>query len=196
VATPLLRQFDTQIAPRIREGFGNVGAFSSREGDALKGALGDTMSQISSGLGQAQLQNQQMQAQMTQQAYQQAGSNQLNAWNMLSNQGLAYAQQPLQTINAQTQVAGIMQQQKQSELDAKYKDFLRQTQEQSPWLQYALGYTGQNNTQMVNQPGWLDQALGTIGGGIGLLSGGTTLFGGLTGLGGSAMSGLGSLFGG
>lgn len=63
VATPLLRTFDTSIMPRLNDAYASVGALmSSRRGFAGAQALKDLQNTIGTQLGQAQLSNQQLSA--------------------------------------------------------------------------------------------------------------------------------------
>jgi hypothetical protein len=137
VLTPALRNFDQYIRPRIAESFAG-GAFSSRYGTAVQQSLGDINSQFMAQLNQAQLGNQQFQAQAM-----------------------------------------------QNQLSGRYQEFLRTSPENNPFLQLALGGTGQSQLYAYNKPGFFQQFLGGTALGASMFSGGDQ----------SAVSGIGRTLG-
>lgn len=144
VATPLLRTFDTEIAPRIAEGFAGGGAtFSSQRGRAQREALEDLQTQLAGGLGQFQLSNQQFNAGLQESALQ----RQLQAVGIAEQQALA----PLNRLSSLTQALGPFQQQAQAERTGGFNEFLRLTEEADPFLQFGLGTIGKS--EFAAQPG-------------------------------------------
>ncbi len=82
VATPLLRQYDQSIMPRLKDSFAAVGALmGSRRGFAQQQSLQNLQDTIGSELGKAQLQNQQLAAQQALQ-YNQLGAQMVGQQNM------------------------------------------------------------------------------------------------------------------
>jgi hypothetical protein len=148
VLAPAMLGFEQQIKPQIMEGFAAGGALNSRVGNALTQQLGNIQTQSQGQLASANLQNQQLMAQLQEAAYQ----RQLNA---ASSQGLA---------GFQGQLAGglamgysPLYQQQQAELAAQYGNWQMQQPWASPYLNPALSMTGQNQSLAYNQPGIMQQ---------------------------------------
>jgi len=75
VATPLLRQYDQTIMPRLKDAYAAVGALmGSRRGLASQDALDSLQTTIASELGKAQLSNQQLSANLGEQTAQRQGN--------------------------------------------------------------------------------------------------------------------------
>ncbi len=74
VATPLLREYDQSIMPRLKDSYAAAGALmGSRRAFASQQALQSLQANIATQLGNAQLQNQQLSAQLAQQTAQRQG---------------------------------------------------------------------------------------------------------------------------
>lgn len=203
IMNPLMHNFQTNIAPKIREGFAGVGAFSSAEGSSLANALSDQNVAAGQQFAQAQYQQRQFAQGINAQSYNQAQAlNSANQNSALARQlqasqlasGLAGQQSmlPLQQAAAIGTLLEPFQQNKAQQSQANYQDFLRTTPENSPWTQLALGLISQQQKALYNPPNPLSQGIGNLGGLLalgGLATGGLGggLIGGLAGLG----SGLG-----
>lgn len=181
VVNPMLNQFDTQLEPRIREAFAGVGAFSSQQGRVTGDVLRDLGISMSQQIGAAQLQNQQLNAQMNFQGNESAAARQLQAdlaefegrfrgnamaIDALNNQRT----QPLQYAGMMSQALGPFQQRADVMSDVNRQEFARTSIENSPWIPQALGYLGTPMSQLYNQQGLLGQVapvLGGLAGGLG-----------------------------
>lgn len=136
VADPLLKTFDEQIAPRIKQDFARVGgAFSSRRNMALGDAAEDLNSQLAAQLSGMQFNNQALRAGLAESAAQR------------QTQGLAlaegFANRNLLRGSLLNEAGTPFQAWEQSKLGAAYQEFQRTAPENSPWLQNALQFAGQ-----------------------------------------------------
>lgn len=166
VTSPMMHTWQTQIAPQINESFGNVGAFSSRQGQATQQSLSDLQSNLTGQLGQFQLSNQQQNNQLNAQLAENAQQRSMQALQAYGQQQMSFANQPLLAAGAFQQVLGSLQQRQDQEAQAKYQDFLRTTPENSPWLNQMQAYTGQQQQASVQQPNYLGSAIQGAGGGL------------------------------
>jgi hypothetical protein len=145
VKKPLLRTFDEEIAPRLQEGFAAQGAtFSSRRGDATRKALEGLQAEMSSKLAEANYNNQALAANLADNA-----KNRQATGVSLAEQ---YANRNTTRATGLLSAAAPFQQREQDLLTAQYNEFLRTRAETSPYLQAALGYTGQSQTNTFVQP--------------------------------------------
>jgi hypothetical protein len=172
VLAPAMLGFEQQIKPQIMEGFAAGGALNSRVGNALERQLGNIQTQSQGQLATANLQNQQLMAQLQEAANQ----RQLQA---ASSSGIAGFQGQL----AGGLAAGYspVYQQKQAELSSAFQEWLRQQPWANPYIQPALSMTGQNQSLAYNQPGLLQQlgsGLGNLGVGAWGVGQVSNLFGG------------------
>lgn len=146
VTNPMLHLFDTQIEPRIRNAFGNVGAFSSALGTTTASALKDLSVDISRQLGQVQMDNQRLNATQTFQAAESAAQRGLQG-NYLAYQGLGDLRNlPLSSALGYMQALSPFQQKEEQIVGDKKQEFLRTAIENSPWVSTALNYLGQQHT--------------------------------------------------
>lgn len=186
--TPMMHQFQTQIAPQIKEGFGNVGAFSSAQGSALGNALGQLTASATQQYGQAQLAQQQLAQQLNVGSANAAMQRQVSALPFAQAQSLL----PLQQMQGIQSLLAPYQTNLANQAQAQYQNFLRTAPENSPWTQLAMGITGQQQQALYNPVSPLSNVLGTIGG-LGAAATGINALGGAVS---STASGLGSLLGG
>lgn len=161
----MMHEFNTNIAPKIREGFAGVGAFSSQEGTALANAASNLAVQGQQSVAQAQLGQQQLAQQLNAQAWQQAGQRQLSGIGL----GAQIGQLPFQNTLAQSaaiqQLGAPIQQNLQAQAQSRYNEFLRTAPENSPWTQLAMGLIGQQ-TQSFYNPQQQGGLLGALQGGM------------------------------
>jgi hypothetical protein len=161
VVNPLMQTYQSEIAPAIRESYGNTGAFSSRMGTSMADALTKIGTQATSELANMQWQKEQFNAQMTNDAQ-----------------------------NRQLQAAGVSAQLGQQALSNQYQNFLRTTKENNPYTAQAIqlinsqqqaAYKGSNPlTSMIGGIG-SGAAAGSVIPGVGTLAGG--IIGGFSSLG-------------
>lgn len=183
VATPAMDTFSKKIAPRITQQFANVGAFSSRQGDAVASSLTDLNNSLMTQLGDWQFKNMQAQAGYDFQGQENAANRQAQA--------ISLAQQvqnsPLTSAALLTNVLQPLQGHQQSVLDAAYNEFQRMAPENSPWLRLGMDYLGRNSSVTYNPQ---------RNGGIGAAIGGAAGLGmALPALGGAFNSSMGALSG-
>lgn len=156
VAKPMYRDFDLHVAPRIKEAFAiGGGSFNSRRGVELSNAIGNINTTVGQQLGQAQLQNQQLGAQLGQSA-QVAGlqlSPQLRNQNLTQAALLENILSPFQENANQT-------------TQATYQDFLRTTPENNPYLNQAMGFVNSSQLGVYNKPNTLAPILGGLAGSL------------------------------
>lgn len=191
VLNPMLRTYDQQIAPRLKEAASaGGGLFSSRLLDAQQGSLDNIMSSYGAQAGQAVQQNQSLMAQLSDSA----AGRQMQALTM-----------PQQISGAMSSALQPFQQNKQQQLDAAFQSWQAQQPYANPYLSQAMSFMGQPQT--VTYPRSNPVASG-IGAGLGalqglsLLGGSGGVAGGLSSIGsgigavgsgiGSALSGVGS----
>jgi hypothetical protein len=170
VKTPLLRSFDQDIAPRIKEAFAGVQGFSTAQGAAQSQALGDLATQLAAGRADLAYKDQALAAQLADNA----ASRQVQGVS-LANQ---FAQQPFQNAlalsSASLPILGAMQNNSQQQAQAQYQEFLRTLPENSPWTNIGLSFIAQ-----PQQAFYQNQNVGALGGGLlGGALGMTDLFGG------------------
>lgn len=189
VTTPMLRTFDEQIAPRIREAFGGVGAFSSRLGQTIGRAAGDLSTSLASQLAQAQMENARIRANLENEALGRiaTGVSATGAWNQ-QGVGLASAlQQGLAPLQGRTDLMA----------QTGYNEFLRTDPMNSPILNLALGTIGTPMQQLYKPSGGVGGAIsGAMGGGLSgaLLASSAGAALGPWALLGGAIGGIGGLF--
>lgn len=183
----MMHQFNTQVAPAIKQGFSGVGAFSSEEGSSLANALSSMNVGAQQQYAQAQLAQQQQANQLNAGLYQNAANLQyqgIGAANQQSMLGLQQAQGLASALNP-------YQQNQQNQDTAQYQEYLRTLPSSSPYLQLATGITGQQQQGLYNQQSGISQfATGVAGLGAGIT--------GLSSLGsasGTALTGLAALLG-
>jgi hypothetical protein len=185
IMAPLLHEFDTKIAPRISQGFAGVGAFSSREGTALGHALSDLNVSAQQQFGQANYAQQQQAQQLNFQAAESAAQRQQNAIALGAQQTLL----PLQQTSAISQLLNPFQQRADLQSQSRYQEFLRTIPENSPYFNDALALIGQSTKSFYNPPNPFAQAIGNVGGLLGIggllaapFTGGASLLAGLPGM--------------
>lgn len=180
VANPLMKNYQSNIAPQINQGFaGTGGLFSTARGFAQQRALSDLQGNEANQLAQAQMGNQQLSAQLAESA----ANRQLQAVGLANQQ----QNQPLLSAAAIEQLLGPFQQNAQAQNTAQYNEFLRTQPYNSPLIPQTQQYINTNTLAAYQQP----NNNGLIGSGIGALLG---LLGGPLGVGLGA--GLGGLLGG
>lgn len=171
VMTPMMHAFNTQVAPKISEGFGGVGAFSSRRGTALSQALSDMY--VSAGQQQANmaLQNQQLGAQLNTQLAEGAAGRSLQATTIAQQLSQQNAIFPLQQAGAFNQLLAPYQGQREQDVAARYQEFLRTTTENSPYTGMIFNVLGQQQQAVYNKPSAFSSVVGglTSLAGLGLL---------------------------
>lgn len=178
VAAPAAETFDRHIAPRIRSAFGGVGAFSSRQGDAVGSALSDMNTQLTQQLGDFQFKNQAQQAAYNFQGQESAAERQMRSIALAD----VVANRDLSNAGALMQAISPFQQYEQAKLDTARSEWERMLPENSPWLRIAMDYLNRNQSVTYNpqQRGGIGGALGGALG-LGMLgSGAAGLFGGGT----------------
>ena len=152
---PAYRDFDLNVAPRIKEAFAaGGGQFNSRMGVELANALGGVKSSIDQQLGTATLQNQQLAAQL--------GTSSRIA-GLQAAPGVAN-----QNFTSAALMEGVLspfQDQATQQAQAKYQEFLRTAPENNPYFNNALAFTGQSQLGVYNKPNTLG-TLGTVAGGL------------------------------
>lgn len=158
VQTPMLREFDLNVKPRIAEGFAGLSGFSSRQGQAQARALTDMTVAGNAQLANWQQQNQSLQAQLNESA----------RARQMQGVGLAnsLAMQPLYGASALQQFGMPYQQRADALNAAQYGEFQRTALENNPWLNTALNYVGQTKQIAYNTSNPIGGALGgALGGG-------------------------------
>ena len=163
VRTPMLRMYETDIAPRINEAFGapGIGAtFSTRAGDAKRQALEELNTQMSADITRA-----------TVNAYENAQQRKLQA--------LAMGPQAMYSLFSP------FQQKREQNTQIAYQEWMRQRPENNPWLKLGMGFIGEPMVALQQQPGlasMLGGALGLGAGVLGVAAGIPPVFGALGGL--------------
>lgn len=161
VTDPMLRTFDEEIAPRINDAFaGQGGTFSTRRGLAHRRALEGLQTDLASQLGQAQLSNQQLAAQLSDSAANRSLAAAGATGDILAN--------PARTASLYAQAYSPFQNFEQALLDTQYQEFQRTAPENNPYYQLGLAFTGQNQAASYVQPNPLGGILGSAAG-LGLL---------------------------
>jgi len=130
VQTPMLRTFQQEIAPMIKEqyaGAGQGGFFSSKRGDEFSRQLGNVQTNLTSQLAGWQRENQLLEAQRSLQIP--------GALQQLQ-------QMPYQNLSMQQQFLAPYQIYEQTLKDAEYQEWLRQQPQNSPYMQLAMSYLG------------------------------------------------------
>lgn len=91
-----------------------------------------------------------------------ARQRQFGALPLQLQYGQAAGQYPMDVAQRAMQMGGTLQQQQMMAMAPLYQEFLRQTPEQSPWLQMAMGATQMPFTQQAQQyqPSFISQLLG------------------------------------
>lgn len=174
IVNPAMQTFDAEVAPRIREGFANVGAFSSMQGSALANALTSTQTDINQRIAQAQLGQQQLAQQLNAQGALAARGQQATGLGLLGSLGGQQAQIgatqaqlgssiPLANALGIGQALNPFQQNLGAQSQAQYQEFLRTAPENSPWTQLALGIIGQQQKAFYNPQNTFGQAIGNVG---------------------------------
>jgi hypothetical protein len=174
VADPLLRTFDRDIAPRIRDEFAGQGAtFSTRRGEASRRALEDLQSNLASQLATAQMRNQLSQAEIeTQTNLHQAGLNAnlqqtgIDARRAGIEGGFQLERLPLQQTLGLS--AGLLpyQAMAQQQLDRQYDEFNRLDPANNPFTGLSNQFTGQNQAQLTSKSDPYGPMLAEMAGGI------------------------------
>jgi len=165
VQTPMLRTFQQEIAPMIKEqyaGAGQGGFFSSKRGDEFSRQLGNVQTNLGAQLASWQRENQLLEAQRS-----------------LQIPGLLQQLQqiPYQNLQMQQQVLSPYQTYEQNLAGAKYQEWQRQQPQNSPYMQQALGYLGVPMMGAIQTSPWATQltasGMSAIGSAIGGASGGS-----------------------
>ncbi len=173
VLAPMLRSYEEDIAPRIREGFAAKGAsWSSRRGDATRKALEGLQTGAMSELASGVFSNQALEAMLAESA----AGRQLEAVPLAEQFGM----RDLTRGAAKTAAMAPFQAHEQSKAAADYQEWLRTRPETSPWLSAALAFTGQPHLVATQSPDlrsqfWnqlMLQTSGDISGMLGSLAGG------------------------
>lgn len=164
VQAPMLRAFDQDIAPRLRDSFSSQGAlFSSRRADATRQALEGLNTSMASELSRAVFSNQQLEAQLAESA----ANRQVQGVQLGAQQSML----PATRASAFSQALAPYQAYQQGLADTKYEEFLRTQPENSPWLQRGMEYIGTSMTSPYT-PGanpWATlgmNAAGSLAGGV------------------------------
>lgn len=190
IKAPMLQAFDREIMPRLNQNFASAGAtFSTRKLDATRTALSDLTSNLSSARADLAYKDQSLAAQLAESAAgRRMNLNQMNAGytdaaqnRMMSAIGLqsSLANQPLQQAGMISSLLQPWQQRQDLGAQAQYQEFLRTAPENSPYLQQALQFMGQQHTAQYTQPGWGGIAAGVLGGAMtGFLPGSAGILGG------------------
>lgn len=141
----MIRTWDRDIAPRLDQSFARLGGtFSSRRSLARQDSLDSLSTQLTSQLGQAQLANQQMNAQL----YEQAAQRQLQAVQLAE----MLANAPATRASSYTQALSPFQAYAQKLADTQYQEFMRMAPENDPWARMALPALGAQPQTVVKQP--------------------------------------------
>lgn len=197
----MLRTFDQQIVPRIKESYAGLAGFSSRQAADTSQALSDLMANLSGQRASLAYQDQALSAQLADSAANRQlqglgvsqGLYQSNALLPMQAQG-AY----LQNIGQQMNLLSPFQQRVDTQAGTAYEQFLRGAQENSPWTNMALSFIGQPLQSAYNpqQRGGLGGALAGGLGGLMMAPGlSSTLFGSVNGTA-AGLSTMGPLMGG
>ena len=173
VMAPMLRSYEQDIAPRIREGFAAKGAsWSSRRGDATRKALEGLQTGALSELSRAVFSNQGLEAQLAESA----ANRQLGTVPLAE----AFGMRDVSRGGALTSAFAPFQAFEQAKASADYNEWMRTRPENSPWLQAALAFTGQPHLIATQSPDlqagfWnalMLQSAGDLSGMLGSLAGG------------------------
>lgn len=162
IYNPTMRNFQQDTLPQIKEAFAGVGAFSSAQGSAVGRALGDLNSSLAGSRTTLAYQDQQLAAQLAESARQRQVQG-----VQLAN---ALAQQPLQNTLSYMNALAPFQQRMDAQAQSAYQEFLRTSEENSPWLGQAQNFIGQSM-----QAAYWPQQTGGLGAGIAGGIGGATL---------------------
>ena len=165
----MYREWDQNIAPRLDQGYARLGGtFSSRRGLARQDSLDELTSNLSSGLNAAQLQNQQMNAQL----YNQAADRQLQGVQLME----MLANAPATRGSAMTQALNPFQQYAQMQAQSQFEEFMRMAPENDPWARLAAGSIGSQPTIQTTQGTDYASMIGSIAGVVAApFSGGASL---------------------
>ena len=178
VSSPMLREFDRSIRPRISESFaGGGGLMSSRRAELESRELSDLNKNHGAQLAQTQLSNQQLQAQLAESA----AGRQFQA-------AQAPSPQLGQAMNL-TAAAAPFQSFAQQQAQSRYGEFLRTQPSANPLNELALGFLQNPQTVTYNpgMPFWQQMLLGGMGAAGQAAAGGA--FGGGGGASGGASAG-------
>lgn len=153
VGAPMLRAFETEIAPRITQSFRQSGGlFSQARGATTGRALEGLQTTLASGLAGRQWAGTQLQAQLAEAA----AGRQMGAIPMAE----LFAQRPLTRGTAYAGALSPFQQYQQQVRSAQVQEFLRTRPYESPWLKTGMSYLGIPLTEAVGiqgqqGPDWL-----------------------------------------
>ena len=162
VQTPMLRTFQQEIAPMIREqyaGAGQGGFFSSRRGDEFAQQLGNVQTNLSAQLAKWQRDNQLLEAQRS-----------LQIPGLLQQ----LQQMPYQNLGMQQQFLAPYQAHEQNLAGAEYQEWQRQQPQNSPYLQMALAFLGTPMMGAIGTAPWATQLTSAGIGAVGAALGGST----------------------
>lgn len=163
VAAPMLKNFDQNIAPRIKEQFAGMSAFSSRQGSVTQQALSDLQGNMGAQLSQAQFQNQTLAANLADNARQ----RQLQGLGALNQFQQQQAMTPIQQALGMSQLIGPFQQHADQLAGAQYQEWMNQRPENRPWLQLAMQYLGNNSQQLyVRKNPYVSAGAGALSGAV------------------------------
>lgn len=173
VEAPLLETFQEDILPAIRESSAGLGmGFSSGNVLSTTRAAQRLGTTLTSQLGKMQFDTRALQAGLAESAMSRA----LSTIPMAES----FAQRNIERSRALQGVAAPFQAQDQAVATADYQEWLRTRPEASPWMDYALRFTGQSQMALQQQP-QTESPWGAIGS-LALVAGGMAL-GGPVGIG-------------
>jgi hypothetical protein len=153
----MMLTFQQKVQPQIEQEFAASGrTMSAQKGRTVADSLTSMSTDAQAQLAQAQMSNQQLAAQMAQNAV----SNQINGIQLAGQQ----TQAPIANAMAIQQAMQPYMNNQQAGLTADYNTWSMQQPYNNPWLQTALGYINSSQTAMY-------QPQGTNWGGIGAIAG-------------------------
>ena len=152
VRAPLMKQFNEDIMPQVRERYNSGGMFygtprERAENNALQDLEGNLVSQKSN----LAYQDEQARRDLAESA----AKRQLAALP----QGLAYSQEPLTRVAASQNYGDLPRTLEQTDLGNQFNEWLRTQPQNNPAIQTAMNYINMTQKGMYQQPG----AVGIIG---------------------------------
>ena len=146
VRAPLMKQFNEDIMPQVRERYNSGGMFygtprERAENNALQDLEGNLVSQKSN----LAYQDEQARRQLSEDA----AKRQLAALP----QGLAYGQEPLTRVAASQTYGALPRNLEQADMAAQLNEFLRTQPQNNPAIQTAMDYINMVQKGMYQQPG-------------------------------------------
>jgi hypothetical protein len=167
VQSPLLRTWDQQINPRLKESFANVPGFSSRQGTATQQSLSDLQANLVTGRSNLAYQDQALGAQLSESA----ANRQLQG----IGQAQALAMAPLQATGQYMSLLQPFQQNLQSQANASYQQFQRMSPENNPYYSLLFQLGGLNQGIPYGQNTWTPNPGAAVGGALGGFAAGNWL---------------------